>query len=164
MGFVGSDLWKVRQKWGRGPLVWPGVTVLVLNERDEVWVGLRGDTKNWSIVGGFFELGDDAAGCARREIGEELGAEVVELQMIEILTSVAATTVRYPNGDEAQSPSFVFWARVKADDVRGDDEHDRFEWVSFEEAERRCTHGFGYSSFAFGAYKSWKKTGEFQVS
>lgn len=164
MPFVGSDLWKVRQKWGSGPLVWPGITAVVLNEEGKVWMGLRTDTRTWSIVGGYYELGDSAEGCARREVKEELGVEAVEVRMIGVITDPVKTTLKYPNGHEIQSPSHVFMVKVKGSDALGDDEHSAFKWVEVDEAVTAFKGMFGYSATALGMYKAWLASGEFQLA
>lgn len=165
MGFVGSDLWKVRQKWGSGPLVWPGVTVIPLNRDGKVWMGKRADNGEWSIVGGYYELGDDAEACARREVREELGLEIDELTMIGVITDPKITHIVYPNGDQVQSPSHVFVAKVADGVTHDDDEHTAHVWVSLDEAAARNKGaGMGYTTTGLKMYAAWLATGQFQVT
>lgn len=163
MGFVGSDLWKVRQKWGSAPLFWPGVTVVAMNPAGKVWIGKRLDNGLWNVVGGFYELGDSAEDCARREVYEELGLEIKKLNMIGVITDPAVVTVTYPNGDQVQSPSHVFAAVLEEGTPHADDEHSEFEWVSLAEAERRVAGRFGFSTHALQMYAKWLETKEFQI-
>lgn len=163
MGFVGSDLWKVRQKWGQGLLFWPGITAIVMNAEGKVWMGRRADNDQWSLVGGYYELGDDAEGCLRREVREELGLEVNEFTMFGVMTNPKIVTIKYPNGDEVQSPSHVFIAKVDGN-AHDDDEHTAHEWVSVEEAEQRVGNGLRFSSNALRMYREWLKTKEFQIA
>lgn len=164
MGFSGSSLWQVRQKWGSGPLVWPGVTVIAMNRDGQVWMGKRKDNAQWSIVGGFYELGDSAETSARREVKEELGLEIAELQMIGVITDPKATYIKYSNGDEVQSPSHVFVAVLKAGEAHQDDEHTEHQWVKPERVlDFVQVGGFGYTSLAMEMYENWLDTSEFQI-
>ncbi len=162
MGFTGSDLWKVRQKWGNGPLVWPGVTVVVTNRQGLVWMGKRLDNQQWSIVGGYYELGDGAEDCARREVREELGLEIVELTMIGVITDAKLTHITYPNGDQIQSPSHVFTAIVDGE-AHQDDEHSDHKWVPFDEA-LGLVGEWGYSGIALRMRQEWLTTKQFQIA
>lgn len=163
MPFVGSDLWKVRQKWGSGPLFWPGVTVLAMNRDGLLWMGKRLDNEQWSLVGGYYELGDSAEDCARREVREELGLEIEELTMFGVITDPKVVSIKYPNGDEVQSPSHVFKAIVAEGTPHADDEHSAFEWVTRDEAMVRLGRGLGFSVTALAMYDRWVETQEFQI-
>lgn len=164
MPFLGSDLWRVRQKWGSDPLMWPGVTVLVMNEDNKIWLGKRSDSGKWSVAGGLFEIGDSAFDAARREVKEELGEDILQLEMIGVLTDPKLTNIEYPNGDKLQSPSHIFIAHIKNSNCLPDDEHTAFEWLDFEAAEKRILeHGGNYSKIAIQMYRNWLKTKQFQI-
>jgi ADP-ribose pyrophosphatase YjhB (NUDIX family) len=162
MGFVGSDLWKVRQKWGRDALVWPSVCVIVINDQQQIWMGHRADIPRWSLLGGFYEIGEGAEGCARREIQEEAGLEVSALSMIGVLTDAALTTTTYPNGDTVQSPAHVFLAAVGNGTVTLDDEHRDYIWAALHQAISLATTDT-YDSVALNMYQMWTETKQFQI-
>ncbi len=163
MGFVGSDLWKLRQKWGQGLTLWPGVTVIAMNKDGKIWMGKRADNGGWSIVGGFFEMSDSAESCARREVKEELGLGIEELEMIGIITDPKLTYIKYPNGDEVQSPSYVFVAVLKDGTPHQDDEHTDYKWVEIEEVLHQIGKGSMYTTTAMEMYENWLETEEFQI-
>lgn len=163
MGFVGSDLWKVRQKWGSGLILWPGVAMIVVNDVGQVLLGKRSDNGLWSLLGGYFELGDSAESAARREVREEIGLEPTHLRMIGVLTDAKFTTHTYAGGDTTQAPTFVFEVCVDGEPKIGDDEHTAFAWVALEEAVERFK-GTGRSTEAYlQMFAKWRETGEFQV-
>lgn len=162
MAFIGSDLWKVRQKWGPGALVWPSICAIVLNDRQQIWMGLRSDIPRWSLLGGFYEVGDGAEDCARREIYEEAGLEVSKLTMIGAMTNAALTTTTYPNGDTVQSPALVFLAIADNGRVTLDDEHREYIWAELHQAIKLATPDT-YDSVGLNIYQMWQETGCFQT-
>lgn len=164
MGFVGSDLWKVRQKLGHDLTLWAGVTVVVVNSDGKIWLGKRSDVDSWSVAGGHFELGDSAESCARRELLEELNVEALELTMIGVITNPEQTLIKHPNGDEVQAPSFVFVAKISDDEIKLDEEHSSYEWLELDGAiERVSSSASFYSRNSLGMYKNWLQTREFQI-
>ncbi len=163
MAFIGSDIWKVRQKWGNGPLVWAGVSVIAMNNDGLVWMGKRIDNGHWNIVGGHFELGDSAEAAARREVLEEVGLKITDLSMIGVITDPKLTHTRYPNGDEIQSPSFVFVALLEEGTPHADDEHTEFKWVEPEDVVNIVIQSGGKGCTAMEMYENWLETEEFQI-
>ena len=63
-----------------------GTTVLVFNEKKELLLNLRSDTKNWGILGGFKELNETLEDCAIRELKEETNLDIKELKLITVLS------------------------------------------------------------------------------
>ncbi|PZP38516.1 MAG: hypothetical protein DI585_07150, partial [Pseudomonas fluorescens] len=140
------------------------VTVIPFNSTGQVWLGKRLDNGLWNIVGGYYELGDSAESCARREVREEIGLEIKELTMFGVLTDPSVVRFTYPNGDEVQSPSHVFVAVLEDGEVLADDEHSDFMWASLEEARALVSRTtMGYSSTAFEMYANWLQTKQFQI-
>jgi 8-oxo-dGTP pyrophosphatase MutT (NUDIX family) len=110
-----------------------GAAVLVWREGangDREWLILHRATNGaayegdwaWTPPSGLREHGEDAAACARRELREEVGLELAVERV------------------EGGSPD---WPVFLAEAPRGvavalSFEHDRYEWVTADEAERRC--------------------------
>jgi ADP-ribose pyrophosphatase YjhB (NUDIX family) len=63
----------------------PRVFVLVADDRGRILAHAR-DSGTWSLPGGAMELGESVEDCARREVLEETGVELVDLQ---VLTAVS---------------------------------------------------------------------------
>ena len=124
------------------------------------------DSGNWGVLGGLFEIGDDAESCARRELKEETGLDPVAMEMFGIIQSVDATTYSYSNGHEMQAPGFCFAVDVAADAqlVLEKEELSHYGWFELEGIEAHVTSGkIGYSRVGLPAYRRWLETKEFQI-
>lgn len=94
----------------------------------------------WTPPSGARQPGETVEDCAQRELYEEAGLRVQPL----------------PAASETDDWA-VFYAEVELDApvTLHDEEHDRFEWVSFEEASTRCrpakvAHGIECAARAIG--------------
>ena len=76
MGYIEE----LRALVGTRPLVLTGVTVLVIDQHSRF---LMVESDNiWKLPGGFIELGESAEEACRREILEETGINIGNLQLI----------------------------------------------------------------------------------
>ena len=73
MGFEGSMLWRVRQKVGADPILWPGASVMVVRDDGRALMGRRLDNDMWAIPGGGAEQGSSFAETVVTELVEEVG-------------------------------------------------------------------------------------------
>lgn len=101
---------KIRAKIGGDLLLLPGVTAVVLNDRDEVLLQLRRDTDTWAPPSGGVEPGETIAECARREVREETGIDVIPEAIIAVLSG-EEYNLTYPNGDQLATVTTVFRCR-----------------------------------------------------
>ncbi len=104
----------IRAKIGNDLLLIPGVTAVVINDRDEVLLQLRRDTKTWAPPSGGLEPGENLAQCVIREVREETGIEVTPEAIIAVLSGKEFIW-SYPNGDQVATVSTVFRCRPHAD-------------------------------------------------
>ncbi|MCY4071159.1 MAG: NUDIX domain-containing protein [Chloroflexi bacterium] len=102
----------IRAKIGNDLLLLPGVTAVVINERNEMLLQLRRDTKTWAPPSGGLEPGENLAQCVIREVREETGIEVFPESIIAVLSG-DDFTVTYPNGDQIGVVSTVFRCRPR---------------------------------------------------
>ena len=95
MGYI-MDL---RKHIGHDALIGVGATTLVFNDRNELLLNLRTDTDTWGIPGGSMELYETIEETAIRELKEETGICVHELELVTVLSG-KDYYFEYPNGDK----------------------------------------------------------------
>ena len=100
----------IRAKIGSDQLLLPGVTAIVINERDEVLLQLRRDTGTWAPPSGGVEPGETVAATAIREVREETGIAVAPERIVAVLSGMAYA-ITYPNGDQIMPVTTVFLCR-----------------------------------------------------
>lgn len=93
MGYI-EDL---RALVGTRPLILTGVTALVIDQHRR-FLMVQSD-KVWKLPGGFIELGESAEDACRREILEETGINIGNLELLGVFSGKSFFT-KLPNGDE----------------------------------------------------------------
>jgi len=87
----------LRKLIGHEPVILVRPSVVVINEFQEILLVQYRD-KTWGIPGGMMELGESVEECAQRELKEEIGIEVKNLKLIEVLSGKQLYT-KLNNGD-----------------------------------------------------------------
>jgi 8-oxo-dGTP pyrophosphatase MutT (NUDIX family) len=98
---------ELRKKVGKELIMTVGCGVLVENEKGEVLLQKRSDTGEWCVPGGALEPGETYIEAATREVFEEVGIKVSELELFG-LYSGDDRMIHYPNGDIVYSLSVIF--------------------------------------------------------
>jgi len=110
MGYIEE----LRARVGTTPLILTGVTVLVIDDHNQFL--MVESEKNWKLPGGFIELGESAEDAGKREILEETGMSIGNLQLIGVFSGKEYFT-KLPNGDEYFSINIAY----VTNDIRGGD-------------------------------------------
>ena len=98
----------LRERVGTDLLWLPGVTVVVRDDAGRLLLGQRSDTRQWALISGIVDPGEEPAVAAAREVLEETGVAVV----VEALAAVSTTgEVEYANGDRSVYLDLLFSAR-----------------------------------------------------
>ena len=100
----------IRAAIGGDLLLLPGVTAVVINERDEILLQLRRDSQTWAPPSGGVEPGETVAETAMREVYEETGITVAPERVVAVLSG-RDYEVTYPNGDQMATVTTVFRCR-----------------------------------------------------
>jgi 8-oxo-dGTP pyrophosphatase MutT (NUDIX family) len=116
---ISDHLKQVREKYGQGLLLLPGVSALVFNDAGEVLLGRRSDNGRWAVIGGIVDPGEEPAAACRREVLEETGVEIAIDRISGVYLSPVVT---YPNGDVAQYVITAFRCRTVAGEPRAADD------------------------------------------
>jgi 8-oxo-dGTP pyrophosphatase MutT (NUDIX family) len=100
----------LRKIIGHRPLVMCAAGVLIVNEKNEVLLQQRTDNNMWGIPGGALELGELLEETAKREVLEETGLIVSNLDPFGTYSGEKMHHI-YPNGDEVYIVSSVYITR-----------------------------------------------------
>lgn len=109
----------LRKKIGHDPLLLPGVTGVVVDERGHVLLVHSKLTGRWMPVGGIVEPGEEPAVTIVREIKEEANVTAVPERIVSV---DAEGPLDYPNGDRASFVTTTFRCRAVAGETRVADE------------------------------------------
>lgn len=163
MGYVGSYMWKLRQKAGDMLILTPTVDVLPINELGEVKLAYASHVKGWSCIGGHVEQGDSWGSAALNELLEEGGIKAREEDLIPFgAISGEERIFHYQDGD---TQPFTMCFAVKKWQAEGE-QTDKEEipengWFSLEEALKMEITPWCRN--ILNGYKRYVETGEFQM-
>ncbi|WP_318614762.1 NUDIX hydrolase [Sporosarcina sp. YIM B06819] len=117
---------ELRKFVGNRPLILPGAVAIILNAQNEVLLQHRTDG-GWGLPGGLMELGESMEETARREVKEETGLMIGELELLGIFSG-EDYFLKVANGDELYSVTAVYVTR----DIQGDIEVDSTESIDVQ--------------------------------
>jgi ADP-ribose pyrophosphatase YjhB (NUDIX family) len=130
---VPEHIRRLRSSVGHDLLLLPSVSVLILDGTRLLLVRHTGFGGEWGVVGGAVEVGESPAEAAVREAGEEIGAEVQLVRLIDVLGG-PDYEVTYPNGDRAAYVTAVYTARIShGTPVADGDEVNDADWFDLAE-------------------------------
>lgn len=96
---------------GHRPLILVGAVVVIVDEQDRVLLQQRVHPRGkWAFPGGLMELGESTEDTARREVLEETGLHVGELQLIDVFSG-PGSFITAPNGDEFYAVTIAYSTR-----------------------------------------------------
>ncbi|MBA9087895.1 8-oxo-dGTP pyrophosphatase MutT (NUDIX family) [Fontibacillus solani] len=98
---------ELRKSIGTRPIILTGVTVIVLNNKNEILLQRRSDSGDWGTIGGALELAETFEEAAHRELYEEAGLRTNNLQYITLLSG-KDMYYQYPHGDEVYNALVVY--------------------------------------------------------
>jgi 8-oxo-dGTP pyrophosphatase MutT (NUDIX family) len=125
MAFVGSYLWRLRQKVGSELILMPGAMIVLQRDDGRILLTERGDTGAWCLPAGAAEIGGSFVRTAVDELAEETSVRVSASSLVPFgcLSEPDTHTIRYPNGDVTHCFAMCFLAR----DWQGDPQPDQAE-------------------------------------
>jgi ADP-ribose pyrophosphatase YjhB (NUDIX family) len=82
---------------------------VIIEKNEKILLQHRTDEDNWCVPGGVMEIGETFEETAKREVLEETGLQVKEIQLFGIYSGETCF-VTYPNGDKVYSVQIIFKA------------------------------------------------------
>jgi ADP-ribose pyrophosphatase YjhB (NUDIX family) len=115
LGYV-EDLRKII---GTRPVILVGSVVVVMDEEGKILLQKRPEGV-WGLPGGLLELGESAEEAGRREVLEETGVEIGELQLIEVFSGKQYFR-KLDNGDEFYPVTIAYISKdIKSSEIKID--------------------------------------------
>ena len=111
---------EMRKHVGHDVVMTVGCGVLIENEKGEVLLQKRSDTREWCVPGGALEPGETYIEAATRELSEEVGIKVSDLKLFG-LYSGADREIHYPNGGVVYSLSVIFITKSYTGEISDSD-------------------------------------------
>ena len=99
----------IRPKIGHEKIFLPCANGVIFNQAGQVLLMRRRDFGSWATPGGAVDVGETVAACLRREVAEETGLQLDNIELVSILSEPQYDVV-YPNGDQTQQFTVNFRA------------------------------------------------------
>ncbi|MCB0628559.1 MAG: NUDIX domain-containing protein [Saprospiraceae bacterium] len=115
----------LRELIGHRKVIHPGARVIIENAKGEILFVRRTDSGQWGLPAGGLEEEEDITACIRREVLEETGLKLLEIELIGISSHPSQESVEYPNGDRVQYFTAEFYCAQWHGEPRPDDTETR---------------------------------------
>lgn len=114
------------------PNVRVGIGVVILNNKNEVLLGLRNASHGsgeWSFPGGHLEFGETVFETAKREVKEETDLDVNEFELISVFDEM-----RYIESDNKHYLNVSVTAKYNGGEFKNMEPHkfERWEWFPLD--------------------------------
>lgn len=109
---------------GRPVVVQTGASIIVEDAQGRILMQQRADDGTWSYPGGRIEIDETVEDGARREVLEECGLQVGQLELLGVFSGEALNHV-YPNGNEVCGVDIVFVSRDYSGELASRDQEAR---------------------------------------
>ena len=131
MDFSDTYVGKLRRLVGSRLLLVPGARVVVENIDGHILLQKRSDIGVWGLPGGNAEEGENLEAVAIREVQEETGLVVTQLNPFGFSCDPKVETITFPNGDRCQYFVLNFFTRhFEGNPQPADDESTECAWFS----------------------------------
>lgn len=98
---------ELRSLVGHRPLIIAGAAVLIFNKENCLLMQHRTDNQQWGLIGGSMEVGESLEETARREVLEETGLELSELNWFDLFSG-QEVIYELPHGDIVVNVTAVY--------------------------------------------------------
>jgi 8-oxo-dGTP pyrophosphatase MutT (NUDIX family) len=101
---------EIRSIIGNRPLIIAGAAVLIFDQGDNLLLQRRQDNQQWGLIGGSMEIGESLAETAIREVKEETGLTLDQLDWFDLFSG-QELIYEYPHGDIVVNVTAVYISR-----------------------------------------------------
>lgn len=161
MGYIGSYVWKIRQKIGHDELITATVDVVAIRD-GKVCLVYNKDFEAWMLPAGHVEANDSWQSAIKTEMHEEAGLIAEESDLIPFATiSGPSYRYEYPNGDRTRPFTLAFLCeKFLEEDFTDEGEILKKEWFDLNSVQNLpLTKG---AALLLKAYIEYSKTKAFQ--
>jgi ADP-ribose pyrophosphatase YjhB (NUDIX family) len=117
MGYVEN----LRSIIGTMPINLVATTVVVLNDKEEILLQKRNEPHGaWGLPGGQIELGESTENAGKREIFEETGLVIDDLNLIDVFSGNENSHIKLKNGDEYYVILIAYYTKNFKGDLKAD--------------------------------------------
>ncbi|WP_338752767.1 NUDIX domain-containing protein [Bacillus sp. FJAT-52991] len=102
----------------KGLQVYPGVAMVVFNEKKQVLLQKRADVGLWGLPSGHVEPGETVAEAAIREIHEETNLHIRIKKLIGVYSEPSSQIFAYPDGRTVHFITTCFLAEIIGGELR----------------------------------------------
>lgn len=129
---------KIRSKLGHDSFIHPAARIIIENDQNEFLAIVKNDNGQLGIPAGALEEGETIEECIKREVWEETGLRVQNIQVIGISSNPDREAVSYSNGDQIQYFTVEFYAYQWEGDLKinDTDEIKAVKFVPFDMANQ----------------------------
>ncbi|TPM11200.1 NUDIX domain-containing protein [Mesorhizobium sp. B2-3-11] len=160
MSFADSYLGQLRALIGDRLVLMPGARIVIERADGSILLQKRTDFGLWGLPGGNAEEGEGLEAVLVREVLEETGLVVRDIEPFGFGCNPRYETVQFPNGDRAQFFALIFYTRAfEGEAAVADDESSAVEWFALDSLPEMLPN----MARSVEAYLRFKTTGEFQM-
>ncbi|MCI4669216.1 MAG: NUDIX domain-containing protein [Bacteroidia bacterium] len=149
---------KIRSKLGHNKFIHPAARIIIENEKEEILLIQKLDSGQWGIPAGAFEENETIEECIKREVKEETGLRLLEVEVIGISSNPLRESVSYPNGDQIQYFTIEFYATTFVGEIHPVDTQE-IKQASFV-AKTKIPHLPANEESVFESLEYFRKTGK----
>lgn len=115
---------KIRSKLGKEKFIHPAARIIIENKQKEILIIERKDNGKFGIPAGALEENETIEECIIREVKEETGLTIIDLEVIGISSNPEREYVEYENGDRIQYFTVEFYSNNWEGEIQVQDKNE----------------------------------------
>jgi 8-oxo-dGTP pyrophosphatase MutT (NUDIX family) len=129
---------EIRKMIGTKPLLLCGASVIITDKVGKVLLLLRSDNNCWCLPGGAMDLGEHLEETALREVYEETGLQVKDLELFGVFSGEELHYV-YPHRDEVYIVDTVYKTSMYTGEIAINNESRLYHWFEISNLPENIT-------------------------